>query len=44
MDLGSAWVAQLVKPRILVFGSGHDFTVCEFELCGGLCADGMVPA
>ena len=27
-----AWVVQWVKRPTLDFGSGHDLTVCEFEL------------
>ena len=39
-----AWVAQLVKHCTVGLGSGHDLTVCEFEPCMGLCAEGMEPA
>ena len=34
-----AWVAQSVKHPTLGFSSGHDLTVCGFELHVGLCAD-----
>ena len=37
-------VAQSVKLLPLCFGSGHDFTVREFEPCTGLCADSWEPA
>ena len=30
--------------RILVFSSGHDLPVCEFEPRFGLCADSLEPA
>ena len=30
-------MAQSVKRPTLVFGSGHDFMVCESEPCIGLC-------
>ena len=33
------WVAQLVKPLTLDFGSGHDLRVHEFKPCLRLCAD-----
>ena len=33
-----------VKRLTLAFGSGHDLTVCEFELPIGLCADSPEPA
>ena len=39
-----AWLAQLVKHLSFGFSMGHDVTVCEFELCIGLCADRMEPA
>ena len=37
-----AWGAQSVERPD--FGSGHDFTVPEFEARVGLCADGAEPA
>ena len=39
-----AWVAQLVKPPILDFGSGHDLRVREFEPPQQACAYCMGPA
>ena len=30
------WVAQLVKPLTLDFGSGHDLMVCAFKTGAGL--------
>ena len=39
-DLRGAWVAWSVKRPTLDLGSGHDLTVCEFEPCIRLCADG----
>ena len=44
---GGCWGArgaQSVEHRTLGFSSGHDLTVCEFESCVGLCADGADPA
>ena len=38
------WLAQSVKRPTLGFGSGHDLTVCEFELRNGLCVDSAGPA
>ena len=38
-----ALVAQSVKCQSLDFGSGHDLTVRETELCLGFCADGPEP-
>ena len=37
-------MAQLVKHPTPDLGSGHDLTVCEFELGIGLCNDGIEPA
>ena len=37
-------MAQLVKHLTLDFGSGHDFTVPEFEPGIRLCVDGAEPA
>ena len=39
-----SWTAQSVEHPTLDLGSGHDLTVCGFELHIGLCADGMEPA
>ena len=39
-----AWVAQSAGCQALDFGSGHDLTVCGFELPVWLCADSAVPA
>ena len=37
-------LAQLVRSATPDFGSGHDLTVCEFELCLRLCAYSVEPA
>ena len=42
--LGGARVAQSLKLLTLDFGSGHGFTVHEFEPHRGLYADSMKPA
>ena len=39
-----AWVALLVKPPALGFGSGHDLTVCEFKPHIRLCTGSREPA
>ena len=36
---GAGWLSQLRSDS----GSGHDPTVCEFELRVGLCADSSEP-
>ena len=41
---GGSWVAQLVKPLILDFGSSHDLTVGGIEPCIRLYADSVDPA
>ena len=40
---GGASVTPSVKRLTLDFSSAHDLTVCEFEPCLGLCADGVRP-
>ena len=42
-DGAPGWLRRLTGPT-LDLGSGHDFTVREFEPCVGLCADGAEPA
>ena len=37
-----AWVAQLVKPTALDFGSDHDLTVHELELDSALTVWGLL--
>ena len=39
-----AWVVQSLKGLTLGFCSGHDLTVCGFELCIWLHADSAEPA
>ena len=36
-------MAQSVKHLILIFGSGHDLKIREFEPHVGLCADSVEP-
>ena len=40
VQVGNAWLAQLVKHPTHDLGSGHDLTVRGFEPHVGLCADG----
>ena len=40
---GGTWVTQSVEHLTLGFGSGHDFVLCEFEPCMGLCTDSTEP-
>ena len=40
-DLGAPWWLKSVKHPTFGFGSGHDFTVCEFELPIRPCADSV---
>ena len=42
--VGGAWVAQLVKPPTVGFGSSHDLVVRGFKSHIGLCADRAEPA
>ena len=40
---GGAWVAQLIKPLTLGFGSGHNLVDCEFKSYIRFCADSAEP-
>ena len=44
LPFGGHLVAQLVKRPTLVFGSGHDLSVHEFESHVSLCSDSAEPA
>ena len=43
LELGR-WVARSAEHPTLDLGSGHDLSVCEFQPCAGLYADGWEPA
>ena len=44
LKFASLRAPRSVSDRLLIFGSGHDLTVCGFEPHTGLCAHSMEPA